>query len=93
MNPEEVLKEYAPMKYKTQDYIDDAEEHALEQCHDEFCFELKSKLMKKRREGKQGWDNPQWDKEDILRQLREHIDKGDMLDVAAFAMFAWNREM
>lgn len=69
-----------------------AESRALEACIDAFAQELKEKLVSKMHRGKSGWDDSAWPKEDILKQLREHIDKGDMLDVAAFAMFFWNQQ-
>ena len=64
---------------------------ALDACVDGFAEALRRRLYQKFLEGKSGWDNRAWPKEDILRQLREHVDKGDMIDVANFAMFAWNR--
>ena len=64
---------------------------ALDACVTGFAEAMRQKLDQKFYEGKYGWDDPAWPKEDILRQLREHVDKGDMIDVAAFAMFAWNR--
>jgi len=70
-----------------------SEKKALEGCVDDFARALKAKLNEKNRKGKSGWDDPDWSEEDILRQLREHIDKGDMLDVAAFAMFLWNQKL
>lgn len=65
---------------------------ALDACVDAFADELKKKLVRKYLEGKSGWDDPSWPREDIIQQLRAHIDKGDMVDVAAFAMFAWNQD-
>lgn len=65
---------------------------AIDECTNEFRDAIRSKLIEKHKEGKSGWDDPNWSREDILRQLREHVDKGDMVDVAAFAMFAWNQE-
>ena len=65
---------------------------AIHACVDDFAVQLKAKLHAKHLEGKSGWEDPSWERDDILRQLREHVDKGDMLDVAAFAMFAWNQE-
>lgn len=65
---------------------------AINACIDDFAEHLRKKLHRKFMEGKDGWDDPQWPKEEIIKQLREHIDKGDMIDVAAFAMFAWNRD-
>jgi hypothetical protein len=69
-----------------------AESDAIDILCRDFGLALAAKLHKKRYEGKSGWDDPDWSRADILRQLRDHIDKGDMLGVAAFAMFAWNQE-
>jgi len=58
-----------------------------------FGAAMLSKLNRKFHEdGKTGWDDPSWPREDILRQLTEHAAKGDMVDVANFAMFAWNQK-
>ena len=66
---------------------------AIDACVHDFARTLKEKLIRKAMEdGKSGWDDPSWLRENILKQLRDHIDKGDMVDVAAFAMFAWNQE-
>lgn len=70
-----------------------AEERALDALINNFTKELKLKLIEKRNEGKSGWDDPEWSEENIRHQLIEHIAKGDMLDVAAFAMFLWNRKV
>ncbi len=65
----------------------------LEAAVDEFAAKMKAKLRRKAIvDGKSGWDDPEWPIEDIKRQLAEHIEKGDMVDVANFAMFAWNRD-
>lgn len=95
------------MKYKGEDYVEDcdceppfkcncylvAERKALFACVDDFADVMKSKLMKAMADkGKSGWDNPKWKKEDIIHQLLMHIHKGDMIDVANFAMFIWNQE-
>lgn len=52
------------------------------------------KLQKKRREGYGGW----WDEnlctiENLRELLRSHIDKGDMVDVANFAMMIHMRKI
>jgi len=64
---------------------------ALEACVDDFAEELKLKLTQKFLQGKSGWDDPDWPAEDIIQQLIDHVEKGDYVDVAAFAMFAWNK--
>ena len=66
---------------------------ALEATVDDFAYAMKKKLISKAmRDGKAGWDDPNWPREDILRQLIEHVEKGDMVDVANFAMFVWNQD-
>lgn len=65
---------------------------ALAACVDDFAKEMAKKLAWEARQGKQGWDDPGWQREEILEQLRQHLEKGDMVDVANFAMFAWNQE-
>lgn len=67
--------------------------HALNTCVDAFAAEMKRKLVKKFLEGRTGWDDPNWTNEQIMQALKEHVDKpnGDMVDVANFAMFRWNR--
>jgi hypothetical protein len=63
----------------------DRMERALVQA---FADEMDMKLKSARRKGRDGWDNP---KECTVDQLKEmmmkHIEKGDMRDVANFAMF------
>ncbi len=65
---------------------------ALNTCVDAFALEMKKKLRQKFLEGRHGWDSPDWPKDDIRRRMYEHIDKGDPVDVANFAMFLWNRD-
>ena len=65
---------------------------SIEACVRDFSDQLRQKLVHKWLEGKSGWDDHDWSYEDIVKQLIEHIEKGDMLDVAAFAMFAWNKQ-
>lgn len=69
-----------------------AEIAALEACVDDFADKMKKKLREKYMEGKTGWDDPDWSHEDRIAALEEHLEKGDMIDVANFAMFVWNNE-
>ncbi|CDN93505.1 hypothetical protein [Agrobacterium tumefaciens] len=49
---------------------------------------MKSKLFLARRKGRSGWDDPtQCTNEDLSRMLREHVEKGDPVDVANFCAF------
>ena len=66
-----------------------------------FAAAMKRKLTKKRAEGRHGWNYPvpanrnKFYHAASLRgletQLRQHIAKGDMVDLANFAMMIWNR--
>ena len=56
---------------------------------DNFSYDMIEKLRQKAEEGKRGWNDPNWDIEDIKQQLIEHAEKEDFIDVANFAMFAW----
>lgn len=71
---------------------DFAELKALDALVDDFADAMKKKLLKKMMDDKAGWDDPQWPRANILQQLRLHVDRGDMVDVANFAAFAWNQE-
>lgn len=68
-----------------------AETRALNGLVDDFAAHLKEKLRLRWRQGRCGWDNPEWPREKIIQALLDHVPKGDMIDVAAFAMFAWNQ--
>lgn len=60
---------------------------------DRFALALKTKLAKKRDEGRGGWDR----KDECTGQylshlLREHVEKGDPVDVGNFAMMLHQRD-
>ena len=56
---------------------------------DRFAEVMKAKLAKKRTEGRGGWE--QCSPIVLSTMLREHVDKGDPVDVANFAMMLyWN---
>jgi hypothetical protein len=57
-----------------------------------FQWQMMNKLLEKFLAGRRGWDDPGWDERDIKRQLIEHLDKGNFIDVANFAMFAFYRK-
>jgi len=75
---------------------------ALNLCDavDDFCVEMKIKLLEKMLEGRKGWCTPDgWDSSsvsgalDVIRdRIQDHVGKGDPVDVANFAMFWWNLE-
>ena len=86
------------MKHSPTDYVftgltdNQKELHALSACSESFGAAILSKVTQKQAEGKHGWADPDWTQEDKLRLLKLHIDKGDMVDVAIFAMFIWNAQ-
>lgn len=68
------------------------EQMKLYRCVDDFAADMKRKLHDKYIAGKSGWDDPAWTIDDVLGQLKVHIDKGDPVDVANYAMFVWYKE-
>lgn len=69
-----------------------ATEHPDDLAVDRFAAAMKAKLAKKRAEGRGGWE----DKDDcsnafLSKLLREHIDKGDPVDVGNLAMMIHQR--
>lgn len=61
--------------------------HSDDDAVDQFAALMKAKLAQARVRGKSGWRDLEWPSSDISRQLREHVDKGDPVDVANYAMF------
>lgn len=60
---------------------------------DRFSTAMRRKLTQKRKEGRGGWQFPdECPIEDLRTMLKEHIAKGDSVDIANFAMMIWNRE-
>lgn len=54
---------------------------------------MREKLSTKRAEGYGGWNQPEECSVERLKEmLVEHLPKGDMIDIANFAMMIWNRE-
>lgn len=59
---------------------------------DYLAAAMKQKLDDKREEGRSGWQFPdQCSADDLSRMLREHVEKGDPVDVANFCMMLFNR--
>lgn len=59
---------------------------------DKFAAALKAKLADARAKGRRGWDDKyDCDAEILSSMLRDHVEKGDPRDVAAFCCFLWNR--
>lgn len=61
-----------------------AEQHPDDASVDRFATAMKAKLAKKRDEGRGGWQGAS--AEYLSQQLRDHVDKGDPVDVANLAM-------
>lgn len=58
----------------------------------DFAAALAAKLRKSEEKYgyDHGWLTADWE-EECRRHLREHLEKGDPLDVAAYCMFMWRR--
>ncbi|WP_312529627.1 hypothetical protein [Paracoccus sp. (in: a-proteobacteria)] len=65
--------------------------HPDEEAVDRFAAAMKTKLRKKRAEGRSGWDGPECDANVLTRLLREHVEKGDPLDVGNLSMMLHQR--
>lgn len=58
-----------------------------------FTQEMENKMGIKRAQGRGGWNNPAYCSiEHLQALLRSHVEKGDPVDVANFAMMIWNRQ-
>ena len=66
-----------------------AEGEALGALLDVFAKELGGKIFQNLQEGSNGWDNPAV-VDEMKRKLLTDFQKGDMVSVAACAMFLWN---
>lgn len=68
-----------------------------QQCHpddlavDRFAKRMKWKLGQARQRGRSGWEDRAWTPEQISQALREHVEKGDPVDVANYCMFLAER--
>ena len=68
------------------------EAHPDDLAVDRFAQAMKSKLAKKRADGRGGWeDKEQCSAEDLSLMLRQHVRKGDPVDVANLAMMLHQR--
>lgn len=67
--------------------------HSDDLAVDRFAAAMKAKLAKKRDEGKSGWEDKDECSQLFLSQLlREHVEKGDPVDVGNLAMMLHQRE-
>lgn len=84
------------MKYDTERYLRpyryQAEEQALKNLIHAFTNEMRDRIAEKFKEGRSGWDDPQWTNIDIKKQIIEQLRDGNYVDVANLAMFAWNHK-
>lgn len=55
----------------------------------QFADDMVLKFAKKLNESFQGWKSPAFKKQ-LLKSLKEHIKKGDMIDVGIIALMIWN---
>ena len=73
------------------------EREYLEECErllsviGEFATKMFGKLVGKAAEGYRGWDRPA-NRDMLLRQIREHVERSDWVDVANLAAMLWNLE-
>lgn len=70
----------------------DYEGTVLSDAWDKFSQLVHEKLMQNHRRGYTGWDDPEWSADDVKAAMLEHIEKGDPVDIAAFAMFWYHRK-
>jgi hypothetical protein len=56
-----------------------------------FFSAMESKLSKNRDKGRHGWYESNVTIEQLSDMLREHVVKGDPIDVAILAMFIWGK--
>lgn len=67
------------------------EQHPDDLSVDAFAEIMKAKLAKKRGDGRGGWKGPDCSVDALSAMLREHVEKGDPVDVANFAMMLQQR--
>jgi hypothetical protein len=65
----------------------ETDRHSDDAAVDRFAARMKWKLAQKRNQGLSGWQDRAWTPEMISQALREHVEKGDPLDVANYCMF------
>ncbi|AIJ45536.1 hypothetical protein O987_06965 [Comamonas testosteroni TK102] len=64
-----------------------APQHSDDVAVDQLSAAMKAKLAKQRAKGYRGWDDSECTREWLSNLLREHVDKGDPVDVANFCAF------
>ena len=61
--------------------------HQDDAAVDALAATMKAKLAKQRAKGYGGWDTPEFTQHRLSDMLREHVEKGDPVDVANFCAF------
>lgn len=65
----------------------------LQELVERFSAALLKKLKYQRDvKGYSGWDNPEWDTEEIMDLIDARTAEGDFIDAAAYAAFGWDKE-
>jgi len=73
------------MNYEDETYIDNI-------AIDVFSIAMKNKMRKKRLEGRGGWYDPTAiSNEELSTMLKDHMEKGDPVDIANFCMMLFAR--
>lgn len=68
------------------------DQHPDDLAVDAFSAAMKAKMAEARAKGRGGWEDPaQCSADDLTRMLRDHVEKGDPLDVANFCMMLHQR--
>lgn len=68
------------------------QQHPDDTAVNNFAAAMKAKLKQKRAEGRGGWEDKVACPPGRLAQLlRDHLDKGDPVDIGNFAMMLWSR--
>jgi hypothetical protein len=62
-----------------------------EEAVDRFAAEMKCKLAAARAKGRGGWNTDECSAARLSEMLREHVEKGDPVDVANFCMMLQQR--
>ncbi|RWB08745.1 MAG: hypothetical protein EOQ39_18970 [Mesorhizobium sp.] len=66
--------------------------HSDDRAVDSFSLTMKEKLAKTRAKGRFGWDDPDdCSIETLSQMLKDHVSKGDPVDVANLAMMIHQR--
>lgn len=67
--------------------------HVDDHMVDKFAFDAKAKMMRNRNKGRGGWENrKETPVATLVDMMLEHVEKGDPMDVALFAMMLVMRD-